>query len=502
MFKYYLITVICLFFVIIIDERNTILTAPTLKADSKLHDDADGEPEPQPEGSAVMSGDLSHSESTTSETTIENELIETSIPDMEEHDKTKKPEIISKKETKQELQDTIPKKYELETLKDIPSDGKGKNSLVNQSQNTKNTEKENKQLPNNNSKPDASTEKNINPNTEISKVNKTNSILNNSASNDASKPKPVVPSIPDSSKVQDIKQNEPKTGKSEEIPIKSNDKTKTNTILPTKSESTNPQDVKTKTAEQDAVKAQNTEGAKSISDKPASEATPATEEKLKTKETQTKNDSPKAPEKESTIKDEKSIGKLPKDKTQPYLGTESKDKLPDAKPNEVVPNDLDKQDASKNKETPKIDKKDQDAISKGVVPSESDKQDSSKNKETPKLEKDATPNDAVPSEADKEDSSKNKVPQKMDEEEKVEKNEEQKTLDETNKDKGRPDFPEQEDNHFIAYFITAVVVFGLGYLLVHNKQKILAMIVEGRTGRRRRSHVYRKLSNEKSGNIF
>ncbi|XP_078316782.1 uncharacterized protein LOC111120062 isoform X2 [Crassostrea virginica] len=45
--------------------------------------------------------------------------------------------------------------------------------------------------------------------------------------------------------------------------------------------------------------------------------------------------------------------------------------------------------------------------------------------------------------------------------------------------------PEPEsEGHFMAYFLTAVVLCVAGYVIFHNKQKIVAFIVEGRTGRR------------------
>lgn len=45
--------------------------------------------------------------------------------------------------------------------------------------------------------------------------------------------------------------------------------------------------------------------------------------------------------------------------------------------------------------------------------------------------------------------------------------------------------PESEpEGHFMAYFLTAVVLCVAGYVIFHNKQKIVAFIVEGRTGRK------------------
>ncbi|XP_062609932.1 laminin-like protein lam-2, partial [Saccostrea cucullata] len=45
--------------------------------------------------------------------------------------------------------------------------------------------------------------------------------------------------------------------------------------------------------------------------------------------------------------------------------------------------------------------------------------------------------------------------------------------------------PESEpEGHFMAYFLTAVVLCVAGYVIFHNKQRIVAFIIEGRTGRR------------------
>lgn len=56
--------------------------------------------------------------------------------------------------------------------------------------------------------------------------------------------------------------------------------------------------------------------------------------------------------------------------------------------------------------------------------------------------------------------------------------------------------PVEDDSHFFAYFLTAVVLCVLGYLAFHNKRKILALIVEGRHERLRRSNAaYRRLDN-------
>jgi len=61
-----------------------------------------------------------------------------------------------------------------------------------------------------------------------------------------------------------------------------------------------------------------------------------------------------------------------------------------------------------------------------------------------------------------------------------------------------PGFPEQEDSHFFFYFLSIVLILMAGYLVFHNKQKIIALIVEGRHERRRRSHGvgYKKLETK------
>ncbi|GFY49217.1 uncharacterized protein TNIN_272491 [Trichonephila inaurata madagascariensis] len=59
-------------------------------------------------------------------------------------------------------------------------------------------------------------------------------------------------------------------------------------------------------------------------------------------------------------------------------------------------------------------------------------------------------------------------------------------------------FPEQEDSHFFFYFLSFVLILMAGYLIFHNKQKIIALIVEGRHERNRRSHRagYKKLETK------
>ncbi|GLH05768.1 Uncharacterized protein GBIM_11342 [Gryllus bimaculatus] len=60
-------------------------------------------------------------------------------------------------------------------------------------------------------------------------------------------------------------------------------------------------------------------------------------------------------------------------------------------------------------------------------------------------------------------------------------------------------FVDAEDSHFFAYFMTMIVLCILGYLIFHNKQKILALALEGRVrkGTRRRPSTsgYRKLDS-------
>lgn len=60
-------------------------------------------------------------------------------------------------------------------------------------------------------------------------------------------------------------------------------------------------------------------------------------------------------------------------------------------------------------------------------------------------------------------------------------------------------FVDAEDSHFFAYFMTMIILCILGYLIFHNKQKILALALEGRArkGNRRRPSTsgYRKLDS-------
>ncbi|PSN57551.1 hypothetical protein C0J52_00486 [Blattella germanica] len=60
-------------------------------------------------------------------------------------------------------------------------------------------------------------------------------------------------------------------------------------------------------------------------------------------------------------------------------------------------------------------------------------------------------------------------------------------------------FVNAEDSHFFAYFMTMVILCIIGYLVFHNKQKILALALEGRSRRstRRRPNTsgYRKLDS-------
>lgn len=60
-----------------------------------------------------------------------------------------------------------------------------------------------------------------------------------------------------------------------------------------------------------------------------------------------------------------------------------------------------------------------------------------------------------------------------------------------------PQFPEYTDSHFFTYFLTVVVLCIVVYLVFHNKQKIIALIIEGRHERRRRPSTanYKKLDS-------
>ncbi|XP_059053653.1 trans-Golgi network integral membrane protein TGN38-like isoform X2 [Achroia grisella] len=68
------------------------------------------------------------------------------------------------------------------------------------------------------------------------------------------------------------------------------------------------------------------------------------------------------------------------------------------------------------------------------------------------------------------------------------------------------DFTE-DDDHFFPFFLTAIILVVLLYVLYHNKNKVLGLIVEGRQpGRRRnsRGHAYRRLDTLEqamSGNL-
>ncbi|KAF4526445.1 hypothetical protein B566_EDAN014057 [Ephemera danica] len=63
-------------------------------------------------------------------------------------------------------------------------------------------------------------------------------------------------------------------------------------------------------------------------------------------------------------------------------------------------------------------------------------------------------------------------------------------------------FRDAEDSHFFAYFLTLSVICIIGYLVFHNKNKILALVLEGRKGprggrssRRPSTSSYRKLDS-------
>uniref|UniRef100_A0A224Z840 Trans golgi network protein 2 n=1 Tax=Rhipicephalus zambeziensis TaxID=60191 RepID=A0A224Z840_9ACAR len=72
----------------------------------------------------------------------------------------------------------------------------------------------------------------------------------------------------------------------------------------------------------------------------------------------------------------------------------------------------------------------------------------------------------------------------------------EKPLDASGAGGSMPSLPSQDDSHFFAYFLTAVVLCVVGYLAFHNKRKILALILEGRHERQRRHNGhYRRLDN-------
>ncbi|XP_037525646.1 trans-Golgi network integral membrane protein TGN38 [Rhipicephalus sanguineus] len=72
----------------------------------------------------------------------------------------------------------------------------------------------------------------------------------------------------------------------------------------------------------------------------------------------------------------------------------------------------------------------------------------------------------------------------------------EKPLDASGAAGSMPSLPSQDDSHFFAYFLTAVVLCVVGYLAFHNKRKILALILEGRHERQRRHNGhYRRLDN-------
>jgi hypothetical protein len=46
-----------------------------------------------------------------------------------------------------------------------------------------------------------------------------------------------------------------------------------------------------------------------------------------------------------------------------------------------------------------------------------------------------------------------------------------------------PDDDVPTSGHFMAYMVTSMVVVVIGYLIYHNKQRVLAYLLEGRSGR-------------------
>jgi len=60
-----------------------------------------------------------------------------------------------------------------------------------------------------------------------------------------------------------------------------------------------------------------------------------------------------------------------------------------------------------------------------------------------------------------------------------------------------------EDSHVFVYFIIAMLMCAVGYVVFHNKRKILALIIEGRQGhgdaRRTGGVNYKRLSTEPPG---
>ncbi|XP_071506256.1 uncharacterized protein [Diadema antillarum] len=53
---------------------------------------------------------------------------------------------------------------------------------------------------------------------------------------------------------------------------------------------------------------------------------------------------------------------------------------------------------------------------------------------------------------------------------------------------------DEESSHFLAYSLTAIILILATYIMYHNKQKIIAVVVEGRNGKgRRRRQGYQKL---------
>ncbi|GMT25124.1 hypothetical protein PFISCL1PPCAC_16421, partial [Pristionchus fissidentatus] len=94
-----------------------------------------------------------------------------------------------------------------------------------------------------------------------------------------------------------------------------------------------------------------------------------------------------------------------------------------------------------------------------------------------------------------------KEKEKKKEEEKEEKRKKEETKKEEREKGGRP-YPKQplnveyySDSHFFSYFIFFIVISAGGYLAYHNKRKIMALMIEGRSGKGGRVR-YHRLAND------